>query len=100
VSASRRALFDLAVARADAYARRARVPRASDPAVIARALEAWHLKTRFAARVPLAAVAAALAARPAGEGWVWQGGPEGGWHPADEHTRSPGATSGPRARRG
>ena len=84
MSASRRALFDLAVARADTYARKARVPRASDPAAIARALEAWHLKTRFAARVPLPAVAAALATRPTGDGWVWQGGPEGGWRRADE----------------
>ena len=77
--APRGALFDLAVARADAYARRARVPRSSDAETIARALEVWHLKTRFAARVPLAGVAAALALRPAGDDWVWSGGEEGGW---------------------
>ncbi|TVR91622.1 MAG: hypothetical protein EA416_09425 [Trueperaceae bacterium] len=75
----RAALFDLAVARADAYARRARVPRSGDAAAIARALEVWHLKTRFAGRVPLDGVAAALALRPEGDGWVWSGGEEGGW---------------------
>jgi hypothetical protein len=73
------ALFDLAVARADAYVRRARVPRSGDAAAIARALEVWHLKTRFARRVPLADVAAALALRPAGDGWTWSGGAQGGW---------------------
>jgi len=75
----RAALFDLAVARADAYARRARVPRSGDAAAITRALEVWHLKTRFAGRVPLADVAAALAQRPAGDGWAWSGGAGGGW---------------------
>ena len=79
MSAPRAALFDLAVARAEAYARRARVPGGADAAAIARALEVWHLKTRFAARVPLAAIAAALATRPQGEGWVWRGGQAGGW---------------------
>ena len=79
MSVSRGALFDLAVARANAYAERARVPLGSDAAQIARALEVWHLKTRFAGRVSLLEVAAALRARPAGEGWVWRGGPEGGW---------------------
>jgi hypothetical protein len=79
VSASRRALFDLAVARAHGYAARARVPLGDDPTEIVRALEVWHLKTRFAGRVSLLAVAAALRARPPGEGWVWRGGPEGGW---------------------
>ena len=77
--APRAALFDLAVARADAYARRARVPRSGDAQAIARALEVWHLKTRFAGRVPLAAIAAALAQRPEGDGWAWSGGAEGGW---------------------
>ncbi len=79
MSAPRAALFDLAVARADAYARRARVPDGADAAAIARALEVWHLKTRFAARVPLEAIAAALACRPLGEGWIWRGGKAGGW---------------------
>ena len=79
MSAQRAALFDLAVARADAYAQRARVPRGSDAAAIGRALEVWHLKTRFAARIPLEAIAAALATRPNGDGWVWRGGEAGGW---------------------
>jgi hypothetical protein len=79
LSAARHALFDLAVARADDYARRARVPHGADAAAIARALEAWHLKTRFAARVPLTDVAAALAARPAGDHWAWRGGQHGSW---------------------
>jgi hypothetical protein len=76
---ARAALFDLAVARAEAYARRARVPRSSDADAIAKALEVWHLRTRFAGRVPLTAVAEALASRPAGDGWVWSGGASGGW---------------------
>lgn len=79
MSASRRALFDLAVARAGAYAERARVPLGDDAAQIARALEVWHLKTRFAGRVALPLVAAALAARPAGACWVWRGGEDGDW---------------------
>lgn len=79
MSASRAALFDLALARADAYVQRARVPRGDDPAALARSLEVWHLKTRFAARIPLAAIAAALATRPNGDGWVWCGGEAGGW---------------------
>ena len=77
--AEREALFDLAVARADAYARRARVPLAPDPDGVARALEVWHLRTRFAARIPLASIAAALATRPPGAGWVWRGGAGGSW---------------------
>lgn len=79
MSASRDALFELAIARAELYARRARVPLGRDAAGVARALEAWHLKTRFAGRVPLERVAAALAARPDGDGWVWRGGEGGGW---------------------
>lgn len=77
--AAGRALFDLAVARAAAYALRARSPHPRDPAALARSLEVWHLKTRFAARVPLRAIAEALARRPAGEGWTWRGGPAGAW---------------------
>ncbi|GMA16100.1 hypothetical protein E5F05_08890 [Deinococcus metallilatus] len=68
------ALFDLAVNRADAALRGLR------PADPTQALAAWHARTRFARRVPLAAVAAALAQKP-GEGgeWHWAGGPGGGW---------------------
>lgn len=69
------ALFDLAVNRAHAALRGL---RPTDPA---RALAEWHVRTRFARRVPLAAVAAALARRP-GEGeWHWAGGPRGEWVP-------------------
>jgi hypothetical protein len=75
---SRDALFDLAVARADAYLRRARRPASNDPEDVRRALEAWALKTRFASRLDLAAVARAVAARPPGAA-RWRGGPGGGW---------------------
>lgn len=76
---ARDALFDLAVARADAYLRRARRPVSSAPADLRRALEAWALKTRFAARFELDDVVRALAARPAGGDARWRGGPTGGW---------------------
>ena len=93
---SRAALFDLAVARADAYARRARAPRARDAQAIARALEVWHLKTRFAGRVPLALVAQALATRPAGEGWVWSGGEDGAWRRDEAAAQDGGSGSSQR----
>lgn len=68
------ALFDLAVNRADAALRGL---RPGDPA---RALALWHARTRFARRVPLAAVAEALRLKPEGPGeWHWAGGPGGGW---------------------
>ncbi|EYB68017.1 hypothetical protein DEIPH_ctg029orf0019 [Deinococcus phoenicis] len=68
------ALFDLAVNRADAALRGL---RPGDPA---RALAAWHARTRFARRVPLAAVTAALARKPGAPGeWHWTGGLDGGW---------------------
>lgn len=60
------ALFDLAVNRA-ALARRGST------------LESWHARTRFARRVPLDDIKNALATRPAGGEWHWQGGPEGQW---------------------
>lgn len=63
-------LFDLAVNRADAY-RRGTGPDAP--------LEAWHARTRFAARLDLEAVRRALAARPPGPGWHWAGGTAGAW---------------------
>jgi len=91
---ARAALFDLAIARADAYVRRARVPLARDAADIARALEVWHLKTRFAARVPLAHIAAVLAQRPAGEAWVWRGGHAGAWTRGDPHTPAADGSDG------
>lgn len=68
------ALFDLAVNRADAALRGL---RPTDPAP---ALAAWHARTRFARRVPLAAVADALRLKPQSPGeWHWAGGPGGGW---------------------
>lgn len=68
------ALFDLAVNRAHAALRGLR------PGNPAAALAAWHARTRFARRVPLDAVKAALASRPREEGeWHWAGGPGGGW---------------------
>jgi hypothetical protein len=73
------ALFDLAVARADSYLRRARRPASSDPADLRRALEAWALKTRFAARFDLDEIVRALAARPTASGVRWRGGRGGGW---------------------
>lgn len=68
------ALFDLAVNRADAALRGLR------PTDRERQLEAWHARTRFARRVPLAEVVRCLDLRPAGE-WHWAGGPRGAWHP-------------------
>ncbi|PTA68950.1 hypothetical protein [Deinococcus arcticus] len=69
------ALFDLAVNRAWAALRGLR------PAQPGAALGAWHARTRFARRVPLAAVEAALAARPPGGEWHWTGGEQGAWVP-------------------
>jgi hypothetical protein len=60
-------LFELAVARADTYLRRARIPADRQPQTIARALEAWALRTRFASRIDLPTLAEVLAARPPGE---------------------------------
>ncbi len=69
------ALFDLAVNRAHAALRGL---RPGDPGP---ALAAWHARTRFARRVPLAAVRAALEQRPAQGEWHWAGGPQGAWTP-------------------
>lgn len=73
----RDALFDLAVARAAAYLR-ARPPAASTAAAIRQALEPWALRTRFATRVELDALARALALRPAAAA-RWRGGVAGRW---------------------
>lgn len=67
-SAVPEALFDLAVNRAAL-------------AVRGSSLEAWHARTRFARHVPLAAVRAALAARPHEGEWHWAGGVTGHWQP-------------------
>ncbi|GGK86408.1 hypothetical protein [Deinococcus radiotolerans] len=74
------ALFDLAVNRAAAALRGLRPARPDS------ALAAWHARTRFARRVPLDAVQAALATQPPASGtpdgeWHWAGGPAGSWRP-------------------
>ncbi|GGI88388.1 hypothetical protein [Deinococcus wulumuqiensis] len=66
------ALFDLAVNRAAAAVRGLGRPEA---------LAAWHARTRFARRVALAEIRAALERRPAQGVWHWAGGPGGGWQP-------------------
>lgn len=77
---ARAELFDLALARALTYLRRARVVELSDADAVRRALEVWYLKTRFAYRVPLAEVVRALGSHPPGdEDLHWVGGPTGGW---------------------
>lgn len=72
-------LFDLAMNRALTYARRTRaLERTREPRALARQLELWVLRTRFAYRIPLEEVAARLATAPDGE-VHWAGGPDGGW---------------------
>lgn len=56
-------LFALALARAEAYLKRARPPADASPEAIRRALEPWALKTRFASRVDLSELARVLAER-------------------------------------
>ena len=73
-------LFDLAVNRALAYARRTRALERTgdDAAALARELELWVLRTRFAYRLDLLEVATRLTQAPAGE-VHWSGGRTGGW---------------------
>lgn len=72
-------LFDLAVNRALSYARRTRaLERASDTHGLARKLELWKLRTRFASRLDLEAIALRLLDAPDGD-VHWHGGPSGGW---------------------
>lgn len=72
-------LFDLAVNRALSYARRTRaLERADDATALARELELWMLRTRFAYRLDLLEVATRLLQAPDGE-THWAGGPAGGW---------------------
>ena len=70
-------LFDLAVNRAQRYARSLGVDM-QDAAALERGLEVWYLKTRFAYRAPLGAVVQALLDCP-GPDHAWVGGPGGGW---------------------
>lgn len=88
VRGARAALFDLAVRRAAQYAARlGLLERRRDGVDTLRlGLEPWYLKTRFAYRVPLEAVLAALIALPDGvdpERARWHGGEEGGWSTED-----------------
>lgn len=72
-------LFDMAVNRALSYAGRLGAlegPR--HQADLHGVLEVWYLKTRFAYRIPLEQVIAALTDYP-GPGHYWSGGPGGGW---------------------
>jgi hypothetical protein len=70
------AIFDLAVNRAASFLRGAG-PNAS--------LEEWQRKTRFASRVNLESVRAALEVKPAGA-CFWTGGEAGGWQPGKPRT--------------
>ncbi|CAM4421329.1 hypothetical protein [Deinococcus marmoris] len=77
-AAAPRALFDLAVNRAWAALRG--FPSGSPASAQASAfLGGWHARTRFARRVPLDAVKAAVQQHPGGGEYHWAGGPGGGW---------------------
>lgn len=79
---AREKLFDLAVNRARTYALRLHaVERSDGPRDLAKRLELWYLRTRFAYRVPLEEVAAVIWAGPQGDDVHWEGGPAGGWRP-------------------
>lgn len=66
--------------RALAYARRTgALEGRPDALALQRDLELWYLRTRFAYRVPLEQVVAALLRCPPGE-VHWRGGPQGDWH--------------------
>ena len=74
-------LFDLAVNRALAFARRTPAAQhARDVDAMARALEPWALRTRFASRFDPRDVAARLLTAPPGD-VHWAGGRRGGWRP-------------------
>lgn len=78
VTTPRDDLFDLAVNKAADYV--ARLGLASDdPGRVRSGLEVWYLKTRFAYRVPLDEVAAAVARRPSVPDTTWTGGRGGAW---------------------
>jgi hypothetical protein len=72
-------LFDMAVNRAVTYADRlGALEGERDRLVLHDVLELWYLKTRFAYRIPLDEVVAALLSYP-GDGHHWEGGKDGGW---------------------
>jgi hypothetical protein len=64
------AVFDLAVNRAVTFQRGAGT-RAS--------LESWHAQTRFATRIDLETIRAALECKPLEGDWHWTGGMRGSW---------------------
>lgn len=68
--AARDAIFDLAINRAASFVR-GTGQRTS--------LEVWHSKTRFAARVELDLIRAALEQCPREGEWFWVGGELGSW---------------------
>ena len=70
------AIFDLAVNRAAAFVRGAGANAS---------LEVWQTRTRFASRVDLELVRAALETKPIGEHF-WIGGEAGGWQPGKSRT--------------
>lgn len=74
-------LFALAVTRAANYLQRARVPASHDPEGIARALEGWALRTRFASRINMLELARVLAERPTGHA-QWR---DGAWQREPMH---------------
>lgn len=71
------AIFDLAVNRASAFV------RGAGSSVN---LSAWHARTRFASRVNLQDVRAALETKPTDGEWHWSGGLSGSWHPGKART--------------
>ena len=73
----------MAVARALSYAEKLGAMEADrSERMLHEVLELWYLKTRFAYRVPLESVIAALIDYP-GPGHHWQGGRDGGWRPGE-----------------
>jgi hypothetical protein len=72
---ARAVLFDLAVNRAASVAERLGLA----------ALGPWHQRTRFASRLELAQIVAAVAQKPSNSAITgpcyWAGGPGGGWQP-------------------
>ncbi len=74
---ARDALFDLAVNRSLVYAKRSGILNQRTERLRG-GLELWYLKTRFAYRIPLAAVISVLQTYPGGEQY-WIGGQEGIW---------------------
>ncbi len=76
----RDALFDLAVNRASSYVERLdSYNHVTNEGEMVKLLEAWALRTRFASRFDLRAIARILLDKPA-DGSQWTGGEDGAWH--------------------